>query len=95
MGPTLSSFIFKCIILYGIVKLYTFFVYIHKESNLVVVIIIKRPCVAGAIVPAHVLLLFLQSGEASPDMQKDTVFAPTSFVPKSFYLKKCVNYDKI
>ena len=29
------------------------------------------------------------------DMQKDTIFTPTSLVSKSFYPKKCVNYDKI
>ena len=28
------------------------------------------------------------------DMQKDTIFTPTSFVPKLFYLKTCINYDK-
>ena len=26
-------------------------------------------------------------------MQKDTIFTPTSLVPKLFYPKKCVNYD--
>ena len=30
----------------------------------------------------------------SADMQKDTIFTPTSLVPKLFYPKKCVNYDK-
>ena len=29
------------------------------------------------------------------DMQKDTIFTPTSLVPKLFYPKKCVNYDNI
>ena len=28
------------------------------------------------------------------DMQKDTIFTLTSFVPKLFYPKKWVNYDK-
>ena len=28
------------------------------------------------------------------DMEKDTIFTPTSCVPKLFYPKKCVNYDK-
>ena len=27
-------------------------------------------------------------------MQKDKNVTPTSFVPKLFYPKKCVNYDK-
>ena len=27
-------------------------------------------------------------------MQKDTIFTPTSFLPKLFYPKKCVNYNK-
>ena len=27
-------------------------------------------------------------------MEKDTIFTPTSCVPKLFYPKKCVNYDK-
>ena len=30
-----------------------------------------------------------------PDMQKDTTFTPTSLMPKSFYPKKCVSYEKI
>ena len=30
-----------------------------------------------------------------PDVQKDTIFTPTSLVPKLFHPKKCVNYDKI
>ena len=28
-------------------------------------------------------------------MQKDTIFTPTCLVPKLFYSKKCVNYDKV
>ena len=28
-------------------------------------------------------------------MQIDTIFTPTSLVPKLFYPKRCVNYDKI
>ena len=29
------------------------------------------------------------------DMEKDTIFTPTSFVPKLFYPKKCVNQTKV
>ena len=33
-------------------------------------------------------------GNPLTDMEKDTIFTPTSCVPKLFYPKKCVNYDK-
>ena len=32
--------------------------------------------------------------QQTADKQKDTIFMPTSFVPKLFYPRKCVNYDK-
>ena len=43
----------------------------------------------------YILMHINKPGVAGADMQKDTIFTPTSLMPKLFYPKKCVNYDII
>ena len=44
----------------------------------------------------HILLqVHLPNQAAETRHAKKTIFTPTSLVPKSFYPKKCVNYNKI